>query len=146
MATPSKGVGSEATRIKPGEVRNPYGAKGKAAAQDEADGWTDDGLTMLERMRKVFGQLPGHDRGPPERELRKLLKKDSKGFVSQMVSLERAEAAAKARDQGPAALAGTGSEGAPPAPADEKTDELLALVDRLLADEQQADQLPGGGR
>lgn len=141
MATPSKGVGREATQIKPGEVRNPYGPKGKGETEDEEAGWTDDGSSTLERMRKVFNQLPSQDCGPPERELRKLLKKDSKGFVSQMVSLERAEA----RNQGTgrsdqnSLVAGSESGEAvtAPSPADTGSDRAEFVVDDLLTNHGQ---------
>lgn len=122
----------------PGNNANPHGRKGRAgalAAEDAEAGWSDDGATTLERMRRVFSQLPSADRGPPERELRKFLKKDSKGFVAQLISLERADANARAKGLGPGPATADGSAHTP---ADEPTDDLLALVGRLLEDETAA--------
>lgn len=56
------------------------------------------GMTMLDRMRKVFKQDETLDRGNAERVLRKLLKKDVKGFMGQMLSLEKAELAGRGKE------------------------------------------------
>lgn len=59
---------------------------------------SDDGIVTLAKMRKVFGQNARIDRGPTERRLREMLKKDVKGYVAKMDAWEAEEGASSKRE------------------------------------------------
>jgi hypothetical protein len=65
---------------------NPFGRRGKPR-----DDLPDDGLTLLERMRKVLGQGRDQDHGPAERALRRLSDADPRGYRAHVAALGRAE-------------------------------------------------------
>lgn len=110
-----------AGQFKPGQSGNPSGLP-KPRPDEDDEGFEDDGATTLARMKRVFIQPEGRDRGPAERTLRKLLRTDPKGYLAQMVAFERAEAGK--------AEAATAVNNEPP--PDETTADLLALIDDLL--------------
>ena len=81
---------SEATRIKPGEVRNPHGRRGKPAVTGPEEA---DGLDEAARMRRVWEQSEGEDCNRAQRHLRAILREDRKGYHRTMVALEEKQAA-----------------------------------------------------
>lgn len=105
----------------------PKGVSGNPSGlpKAEVDDWEDDGLSIAERMRKVFGQDSKHDRGPAEKTLRKLLDSDTKGYLSQMASFERAES-------GKAGATTDSASGADRPETDEGTERAVAVARRYL--------------
>lgn len=114
-----------AGQFKPGQSGNPSGKRKEPPPDEE---WQDDGLTTLRRFQRVFSQPKSRDRGPAEANLRRLLEEDRGKYVTQLVALERAEAAAAAAKEQLA----TPEDGKPP--PDEPTARVIALAEQLLAD------------
>ena len=80
-AAPRQGANSGS--IKPGEVRNPDGRKGRVKPEEP------DGLTDAGRMRRVAEQPPARDCNSAQRSLRKVYEANPLPFIKLLSDLER---------------------------------------------------------
>ena len=103
----------------------------------------DDGVVTAAKMRKVFGQDPGMDKGPTERRLREMLKKDGTKFLLTLRDLEAEETGvskmagelAAARAEIAELKAELRSRDAKPVEdVDAGSERAKALIDRILAE------------
>jgi hypothetical protein len=86
---------------------------------------------LLVAMRKVWRQGEAEDVGEEQRHLRKLLKEDPKGYLTQMAAVEK-----EFRSRGKGATGGPGGDAQQSGQKDEATERVVDLIDRLLDDYQ----------
>ena len=87
---PNSNGGAKKPRGKPfpkGAAANPHGRRGKPVAAPPGD----DGQVTPAKMRKVLGQPRKADAGPTEKELRRWLSKDPKGYSEAIDRKAKAE-------------------------------------------------------
>ena len=115
--------------FKPGQSGTPAG-RPKRNLNREVD---DPAVPWWRIMRKVFGQPHQMDLGHSERIFREMLKKDPKGYLTQMVSFEREDQAN--REQEAKRLAAEKTANGPPKadePREPSVQKLRDLADKLL--------------
>lgn len=121
--------------IKPGEVRSPNGRRGNPVPPDP-----EGGVVTAARMRKVLGQGKASDAGPTEKELRRWLDKDPKGYSEAIDRKARLEGESAEKDAElvrlraeTADLRKRLAEREPAGPGDDPgADAALGLVEKLL--------------